>query len=225
MSPTVHSSTGLLALVSILLTVGPPLGLWPLVYWLPGFNFIRVPSRFWILATLALAVLSAIGCERLRDRLGPRWRPLLLPVLATLLLLEFSTVPLAVTPFRVRASAADRWLADQAAPFVVAEVPLSGSLRDQSAYMLHSMAHWQPTVHGYSGLEPAGHTALYEAMRRFPEPGALEALRGFNVTYVAVHIDRFAPGRWAAVERELAVIPSLELLFRDETSRAYRLHR
>ncbi|HXG73169.1 MAG TPA: hypothetical protein VNJ04_21465, partial [Gemmatimonadaceae bacterium] len=61
---------GLLALVSILLTVGPPLGLWPLVYWLPGFNFIRVPSRFWILATLALAVLSAIGCERLRDRLG-----------------------------------------------------------------------------------------------------------------------------------------------------------
>jgi hypothetical protein len=41
--------------------MGPPLGIWPLVYWLPGLNFIRVPSRFTILALLGLAVLAAFG--------------------------------------------------------------------------------------------------------------------------------------------------------------------
>ncbi len=31
----------LLVLSCVLLAVGPPFGLWPLVYWLPGLNFIR----------------------------------------------------------------------------------------------------------------------------------------------------------------------------------------
>ena len=58
----------LLALVSLWLSIGPPLGLWPLVYWLPGMSFIRVPSRFTMLAVLGLAIVAGAG---LRSAVGP----------------------------------------------------------------------------------------------------------------------------------------------------------
>src|SRR5262249_14109148 len=61
----------LLTIVSVWLTVGPPVGLWPLVYWLPGLNFIRVPSRFMLLAILGLAVLAGCGAEHLSRAATP----------------------------------------------------------------------------------------------------------------------------------------------------------
>ena len=42
----------LLTLAAVWLSVGSPVGLWPWVYWLPGMNFIRVPSRFTVIAVL-----------------------------------------------------------------------------------------------------------------------------------------------------------------------------
>ena len=54
----------LLTVVSVLLAAGP---LWTYVYWLPGFNFIRGPSRFMILAMVGLSVLAAIGFDRIRS--------------------------------------------------------------------------------------------------------------------------------------------------------------
>ena len=43
--------------VSTLMFLKQPFELWKYVYWMPGFNFIRVPSRFIIMTMLALGVL------------------------------------------------------------------------------------------------------------------------------------------------------------------------
>ena len=213
----------LLALVSILLITGPPVSLWPLVYWLPGFNFIRVPSRFIILVVLALSVLSALGVEWLVQRFPANARRWSVVAIAALLLVEFVVAPLDVAPFSTRPPAADRWLADQPTPFVVAEVPTSGAPRDQTRSMLHAMAHWQKTVHGYSGLEPPRHMELYAAMRAFPDAASIERLRAFGVTYVVVHIDRYPPERWTEVDSQLSGHPALEQVFQEQRSRVYRL--
>ena len=212
----------LVALVSALLIAGPPISLWPLVYWLPGFNFIRVPSRFVILTVLALAVLGGMGFEWLRGRLPLQARRWAAPLLALLLLSEFST-PIGVTPFSLRPPAAERWLADQPGPFVVAEVPNSGTPREQSTYMLHSMTHWQKTVHGFSGIDPPEHFAMYAALRSFPDAGSLERLRAFGVTLVVVHIDRYQPERWPDVDLALSRTAELEIVFQEPRSRVYRL--
>ena len=53
----------MLVLSCVWLAVGPPFGLWPLVYWLPGLNFIRVASRFMLPAMLGLSVLSGLGFD------------------------------------------------------------------------------------------------------------------------------------------------------------------
>jgi hypothetical protein len=145
-------------------------------------------------------------------------------VFSAVLLVEFSSIPLSVTPFTTRPSAAERWLADQPKPFVVAEVPVYGAGRDQSTYMLHSMAHWQKTVHGFSGVDPPDHMALYAAMRAFPSTDSLERMRAFGVTYVVVHVDRYAPERWETVAARLpALSGDLEPMFQDLRSRVYRL--
>ena len=212
-----------LALASVLITVGPPFGLWPLVYRLPGFNFIRVPSRFFILTVLALAVLSGVTFEQLTRRFRPVTRVALAVVLCVLLLAEFSTIPLHVVPFSARPPAADRWLADQPTPFVVAEIPVTGAMRDHSTYMLHSRAHWQPTVHGFSGFDPPEHMRLYASMRQFPGGDSLASMRRFGVTHVVVHIDRFDPQRWEQVSAELQTAAGLELVFQETKSRVYRL--
>ena len=56
-------------------------------------------------------------------------------------------------------------------------------------YMVHSMAHWQKTVHGFSGVLPDEHHNLYRAMAAFPSDDALDRMRKLGVTYVIFHAD------------------------------------
>ena len=221
----------LLVLVSVWLSIGPPYGLWPLVYWLPGFNFIRASSRFMLLAVLGLSVLAGAGFDRVTRRLAASTRLVVAVIVAALLVAEFA-VPLRSLAYRADIPSADRWLARQPKPFAVAEVPLPsprGSwefYKRQSEYMLHSMAHWQKTVHGWSGLQPPGHMALYYQMRDFPSEDSLRWLMEFKVDYIVVHSDLYPPGEWAEVERRLPAFQDwMELRYADDTGRIYALRR
>jgi hypothetical protein len=196
---------GLLTIVSVWLSIGPPLGLWPFVYWLPGLSFIRVPSRFTMLAVLGLAVVAGAGFDRLSASLAPRRRRALAVVVGVLLVAEFAAIPLAIVPNRVDPPMADRWLATRPAPFAVAEVPLPDPMnagafeRRQTLYVLHSMAHWQKTVHGYSGIRAPLHEHLYLQLRNFPDEASLRELVRLGVGYVVVHTELYPPGEWPDV--------------------------
>ena len=220
---------GLLAISTLWLSASPPIGLWPVVYWLPGFNFIRVASRFTLLGILCLAVLVAFGLERLAGRLPRRQRIVAATVACALLLVEFAAVPLGTTPYRVDPPAADVWLDRQPKPFSVVELPVptaaeGGEERRQTAYMLHSMAHWQRTVHGYSGLRPTLHYELFRQLRVFPDEISLARLSALGVDYVVVHIDLYPPGEWPAVDERLRQFEKvLKLVYSDETARVYAI--
>jgi hypothetical protein len=202
---------GLVTVVSLWLSIGPPLGLWPLVYRWPGLSFIRVPSRFTVMAVLGLAVLAGAGFERLSARLSlsPRRRLVLASAIAALLVAEFAAIPLATVPYRIDIPMADRWLASRPAPFAVAEVPLpdpanAGAFeRRQTTYMLHSMAHWQGTVHGYSGIRAPLHEELYLQLRHFPDEVSLRNLSRLGVGYIVVHTELYPPGEWPLVESRI----------------------
>ena len=219
----------LLVLFCVLLAVGPPFGLWPLVYWLPGLNFIRAASRFMLPALLGLSVLAGLGFDWLTSRLRERARLVAAAAVGAVLVAEFA-VPLTTTPYAVVTPPADRWLARQAVPFTVAEVPLPPLSRvyefekRQAEFMLHSTGHWQKTVHGWSGLQPAAHLALYDRLTRFPDDDSLRALAEFHVDYVVVHTDLYPPGEWARVEHRLAAYQGrMELRHDDGAGRVYSL--
>ena len=164
----------LLTAVCVGLALGPPYGLWQFVYWLPGFNLIRVSSRFMVPGLLGIAILAGIGFDRISGRLARRRRAALATLVAVLLVAESAAIPLGVQQGNVEIPAIDRWLDSQPKPFVVAEVPvqvldnLGAFERQETAYMLHSTAHWQKTVHGYSGWQTLFHLRLYAEMQSFP---------------------------------------------------------
>jgi len=198
----------------------------PLVYWLPGMNFIRGPSRFMILATLSLAVLAAFGFERLTARLAPARRRGAATIVGALLLAEFAVVPLPSRAYGVDIPAVDRWLDGQPKPFVMAEVPVTTSERLQSTYMLHSMAHWQKTIHGYSGIRAPLHEELYAQLRSFPDEPSLQALARVGVDWIVVHTDWYGPDEWERAEERLGSYPGwLTLAHDDGTGRVYALKR
>jgi hypothetical protein len=215
----------LITLISIWLAAGPSAKLWPLVYWLPGLNFIRVPSRFMLLAVLGLAVLAGIGFDRLTSRLTPSRRHVLAVLAGVWLVVEFSAMPLGTEPYRVDIPAIDRWLAGQPTPFAVAEVPLAGERR-HTEYMLHSTAHWQKTIEGYSGLRPPLHEELYRELRQFPDRTSLDSLARIGVNYIVVHGDLYTPEEWADVGARLALFQDrLELKHVEGAGRIYALHQ
>jgi hypothetical protein len=220
----------LLTVASFLLSIGPPLGIWPLVYWLPGLNLIRVPSRFTIVGVLGLAVLSSFGFDRLMARrkaatiLGWGW------IACAAMISEFALFPLPTVPYRVEIPAIDRWLDSRAKPFAVAEVPLpafgAGGAweRRQAEFMLHSTAHWQRTVHGYSGIRPPLHESLYWQLRLFPDDESISALQRLGVTYIVVHTDMYAEGEWPTIETRLGQFRDvLQLEHEEGAGRVYAL--
>jgi hypothetical protein len=220
-----------LTVLAVWLAIGPPLGLWQFVYWIPGLNFIRECSRFTILAMLGLAVLTGFGAERIARRLAPSRAHVVAGVLAVALLAEFAAFPLATSEYRGgEIPAADRWLATQPGPFAVAEVPLpnphhAGPFeRAQTQYLLHSAAHWQKTVHGYSGMRPKLHEELYPALRGFPNDESLAALTKIGVDYVVVHVDQYEPAVWQSVEALLPQVTGrVSLVYADPAGRVYRV--
>jgi len=77
------------------------------------------------------------------------------------------------------------------------------SARRQSLYMLHSTAHWQKTIHGYSGMQPPLHDAVYAQLLNFPDERVLARLASLGVTYVIVHTDLYSVEDWRRVDARL----------------------
>jgi hypothetical protein len=219
----------LLALASAWIFLRPPWGLWPLIYWLPGFNFIREPSRFMIVVMLALSVLAAAGFERLSSGLTARRQLASAVLVAALLLGEYASLPFAGLPYTLNIPAVDRWLDTLPRPFVVAELPVPGSgnlgalERQQTRSMLHSTAHWQKTIHGYSGLRRPLHDELYRDLASFPDEQSLLDLRRVGVTHVVIHGADYTPDQWRDVEPRLSGSSELRLEHSEGMDRVYSL--
>jgi hypothetical protein len=218
----------IIALLGILLAAGPPIGLWPLVYDLPAFNFLRVPSRFMLLAILGMAVMGAIAFDRLSVRLTPRRRTAAAVVAGVVLVAECFTIPLpGYRPYAFEIPAADRWLATQTGPLVVAELPADWfNERRHSTYMLHSMAHWQKTVHGHSGIRTPLHQELYDKLRGFPSDASFDALGAAGVTHIVIHPGMYDAADW---ERASSAFPPfqdrVELVYDDGHSQVLRMRQ
>ena len=115
---------------------------------IPGVNVARVPARFALLVTLALAVLAGLGLVGLRARF-PRLdrgmlRLVVTPLLALALLAEHLAVPYPLTatdepPFY-------RQLAASAEPGTVLELPFSLT---RSTSLFGQTVHGRPIVGGY----------------------------------------------------------------------------
>jgi len=220
----------LLLVLCVAMFVPPPVSLWPWVYSWPGFNFIRVPSRFMILAMLALGVLTGLGFDRLFGGWPARGRGGAALVVGSLLFAEYASMPLGFVPYAIEIPAIDRWLNTLPKPFAIAEVPMpsDGDIgayeRHNTMAMLHATAHWQRTLHGYSGIRPALHQRIFRELTLFPDAVSLASLREVGVTYVVVHEDQYPAERRGEIdERYRRFANQLRLEHVAGEGRVYRI--
>jgi hypothetical protein len=190
---------GVAGFVMWLLSLGPAPTLMghPIMYrgpytvlmYLPGFNSLRVPARFWMTVTLCLAVIGAMVFARLTQRLGRM-------ALAAAVVVAFGVL-------------ADTWmaampLADTPKPFAalecgqaggpIVELPLGHTYPDVAA-MYRQMSHHRPLVNGYSGYFPPHYAALRFGLL-LRDHDVLTALAARGVTDVIVDREPDPDGHW-----------------------------
>ena len=220
---------------SLWASLGPPASLYTALYRVvPGFDFIRVPSRLTLLTVLALAVLAGFGAEFVaskRKRLALKGLP---AVLVILVLVELAAFPLETTHYEVTTSPMDQWLAESATsdPIVVLPIPDPrddvASARRHSTYMLYSLAHFAPLVNGYSGFTPQSHQRLFQRLARFPDVDGLAELEELGVRFAVFHRNGYTDREWEALgQRAEALAESLGLLLvaSFDEGRVYELNR
>ncbi len=202
--------------ITLWLSLGPSFGLYRLAYALiPGFDLIRVPSRIFLLSLTALSALAALGLDRVR-------RPAVAWTLVAVAAFECMPVAWDSPHDPIVAPSVDAWLATQAKPFRVVELPIplpDNSVRQarfHSEYMIHGAAHWQPMVNGYSSLVPPLHLKLYAELHEFPTESGLAELERMGVNYIVVHTDMYQPDRWAEKERDITAFGQRIRLLRVE---------
>jgi hypothetical protein len=208
-----------LVLFSFWIALGPGFGLYAALYrLLPGFDFVRVPSRFTLLTLLGLAVLAGVGFEGCLGAVRASRRRLLATAGTVVLLAELAAFPLAA-PRR-------------SGPFAIVELPVPDprdavrSARRHSLYMLHSTAHWQGLVNGYSGFTPPGHDALFRKLVNFPDEASVDALEQLGVRYAVIHRDGYREDEWERVKERLRLFGDrLRLEAEEDDGLAYSLTR
>jgi hypothetical protein len=191
-----YGTAGLLACWA---SFGPAGRLYPLLFELPIFTFLRAPSRFAIVVVLALAVVGSLATRRLLAAAGNRrhWAAAALTLVAIAELATAMPWERAVQlPLPYRSLA-------QMPPAPIAEFPFYSRRPYMHAqYMLYSTSHWMPLLNGYSDHLPARFREDALNLESFPSDRSFATLQGLGVRYVSVHWDRYG-ARAADVRQRL----------------------
>ncbi|MCP5026223.1 MAG: hypothetical protein GY929_08040 [Actinomycetia bacterium] len=184
-----------------MLAAGPGSSAIPLPFrvfhrFVPGFDGIRVTSRFAVIPLLVGAVLAALGLQWLiARRVWTRsWIPTALVVVAVLVHLgEMIGTPY-YEPLRTDAATLAVYEElDRRPPGVVLELPVLGEGfvvpwgYTEAPRLVYATTDWNTRFNGYSGDVPAGYFETAAVLAHFPAPEAIDLAESIGVRYVLVH--------------------------------------
>ena len=217
---------GVLAVVAVLLSLGPmpqshgrplpDLAVYRVLYeHVPGFDGLRVPARYAMIAAVFLTVVAGYGVTALLAWRAPK---VVATAIAVVFLIEVAFVPMTVNatwgdgaitpPARVEpassAPAVYHTLAEMPDATVVAEFPF-GDPAWELRYVYYSTVHWKRLLNGYSGGFPQAYqarVALLQRVRENPD-AAWRALRDAGTTHVVVHQRAMTPAEATVITQWL----------------------
>jgi hypothetical protein len=195
-----------LAMLAMWLSLGPQpnageryvsgFGLYGLLYeYVPGFNGVRVPARYAMIAGLFLAMLAGFGASIVFGAVGPNpanaprgRKRSALALTSALILAEGAAIPLEINRTWVQREALpparvypyrrlDRGSLGEGVPPVYARVralPAAAAITEfpfgdagwEIRYVYYAAAHWKPITNGYSGNFPAKYKERVARMQR-----------------------------------------------------------
>jgi hypothetical protein len=205
-----------------------------LARFVPGLDGMRVPARFYIFSSLAIALFAARGADLLRAWVSTRRSSRALSALAGCALLA-----VALTELKPRGQHLHRvpspaefgrvfdWLREEPSVRAIATLPLRATESQVNA-MLTSTAHWKPIANGFSGYHIRSFVELADAIPVLPEDEGFTKLREYGITHLVLHTrahglhrttqnGRLAAWRHAREGRDIA------LVFQDGPDLVYRI--
>jgi hypothetical protein len=178
-------------LAGVALSLGPST---PVYSWLHEnvvfFRGLRALTRFALMPLVSLSVLAGFalswlleGRGRLRNR---RWAA---AAIAIFFVAESTALPYSFTTFRDQPPDVYRWLAAEAEPGPIVELPF---LVLDTRYMFWARHHgFRATLNGDSGFVPPSHQWLKILFLRFPSTDSVALLQSVGVRYVVLHLGAF----------------------------------
>jgi hypothetical protein len=153
----------------------------------PGFDGVRVPARFTVIAAFCLSVAAALAFARLVRAADPRAR-LIVAVVALALVIEGSLrrLPMATLPDTIPQLAS--------ASGIVLELPF-GDAFTEAAALYRSSTHRHRIANGYSGYEPLFYRALRDGVV-LKDRDALVELSTLTPVTVLIDRSRDRDGEW-----------------------------
>ena len=179
---------GLLLVGVVSLALCFPVVFVPLSHLVPGLSGLRVPSRFFAIASFPLAALVACGAGRLLARVPRRGRAAVAALLAGVVCFELAPQRLSWhwLPEKAQFPPLYHWLAAEGDGPIL-ELPFHDGHRELP-YVYYSTLHRRPLVNGYSGYEPPTYRRLREiCCWPVPDEAALAELRRLGVSALVVH--------------------------------------
>lgn len=179
---------------------------------LPGFDGLRVPTRFWTLGTLCLAVAAALGVHAL----APLRRDLRVIVVVLLSVAVTAEGWLREMPM---ASAPEHWAAVEppGVERTLLELPLGPEW--DAAATFRAAHHRRRVINGVSGYDPP-HYGLLQIGLEAQDPSVLLALASLGPLDIVVNRAADEDGRWV---RYAAGIPGAERTHDDGMRMTYRM--
>jgi hypothetical protein len=179
---------------------------------LPGFDQLRVPSRFWMMGALCLATAAGIGYASL-VRGSRAVRSAICAAIALCVLADgwLKEVPTDAAPALWTAAPG----ADPALPLL--ELPLGPGW--DAAATLRTATHGRRVMNGVSGYEPPYYVALERGLRE-REPEMLDAIASLGAYEVSIEAATDRSGAW---KRYVAAASGASLVAADDARAVYRV--
>lgn len=184
---------------SVLFAFGP-YGPYSLLYYLvPGFDGLRVASRFHIMSMLSVAVLAGYGINSFWRNLTFSKQIMCIIAIPLLILAEYMSlpVPLHQVPVKQNIPEVYQWLAQQEGDFAVMEYPIG--ISEEYLRVYYSTYHWKKIVNGFSGYPGPTYKHLLERHENRLTDSLLTELRTIGVRFLIIHKDALKPERWSDI--------------------------
>ena len=216
------------------------LGVYRIIAWLspynllyqfvPGFSSIRSSYRFAIFCALFLAVLAGWGILWLSQRAKPRWRPIAVLLLLTVVLFEHWPSPARLV--KVPRSIEElppiyQHLKKLPADATLIELPLARGnserqIETQARAVYYSTFHWLRITNGYSGFTPLANVELNKIIAESSAETVLAAFKTIGIQYILTHEDKLNKNE----KQKLRILEGKELtlLAREKTNQLYKVN-
>ena len=197
-----------LTMLAVFMSFGPNYGLYGFLYeHVAGFNSVRVPARYAMIAGLFLAVLAGFGALRVLALGNGATQRTIASVFSAAILLEGLAAPIEINrtwggsenipPDHVmpaaKAPAVYQHLRTLPAGSAITEFPF-GDPAWEIRYTYYAASHWQPITNGYSGnfsRKYKERVARLQLVTKDPD-SAWAALKESGSTHVVIHRNAFA---------------------------------